>query len=271
MRTSSGTSRSVQNLFDAVLWSNPELNPTSTDFGKVTGATNSIMRFFTFVWKVNFKIDRRTHTARDGTIVPGRFFTPTASIDDGLLHDGLEPLPDLVGVRRNALSHQHSYQFLAGINPEDRAGRAVPSVLSNIRRVAGGWIQHDLHVRQAPSHCCPSRLLHCLREAVPRHRLYRLRAQDAHAVELAFVEQHLAESDVVGYGRKQPDGALDERWPLSERQRLGVDLCEAASRRGAIHRSKPRAVLWRGRPEHRACHAERPENSLVEERLEWPA
>ena len=44
----------VQNLFDAVLWSNPDLDPTSTNFGKVTGATNSIMRFFTFVWKVNF-------------------------------------------------------------------------------------------------------------------------------------------------------------------------------------------------------------------------
>ncbi len=44
----------VQNLFDAVLWSNPTMDPTSTNFGKVTGATNSIMRFFTFVWKVNF-------------------------------------------------------------------------------------------------------------------------------------------------------------------------------------------------------------------------
>jgi hypothetical protein len=44
----------VQNLLDSVLWSNPEMNPTSTNFGKVTGATNSIMRFFTFVWKVNF-------------------------------------------------------------------------------------------------------------------------------------------------------------------------------------------------------------------------
>jgi hypothetical protein len=44
----------VQNLFDNVLWQNPNLDPTSTNFGKVTGATNSIMRFFTFVWKVNF-------------------------------------------------------------------------------------------------------------------------------------------------------------------------------------------------------------------------
>ena len=38
--------------FDSVLWGNPELNPTN--FGKVTSATNSIMRFFTFVTKVNF-------------------------------------------------------------------------------------------------------------------------------------------------------------------------------------------------------------------------
>ena len=44
----------VQNLLDSVLWANPDMNPTSTNFGKVTGATNSIMRFFTFVWKVNF-------------------------------------------------------------------------------------------------------------------------------------------------------------------------------------------------------------------------
>ena len=44
----------VQNLFDAVLWGNPNLDPTSTNFGKVTTATNSIMRFFTFVTKVNF-------------------------------------------------------------------------------------------------------------------------------------------------------------------------------------------------------------------------
>ena len=44
----------VQNLFDSVLWSNPTMDPTNSNFGKVTGATNSIMRFFTFVWKVNF-------------------------------------------------------------------------------------------------------------------------------------------------------------------------------------------------------------------------
>ena len=44
----------VQNVFDAVLWGNPSLDPTNTNFGKITAATNSIMRFFTFVGKVNF-------------------------------------------------------------------------------------------------------------------------------------------------------------------------------------------------------------------------
>jgi hypothetical protein len=44
----------VQNVFDAVLWGNPNLDPTSTNFGKITSATNSIMRFFTFVSRVTF-------------------------------------------------------------------------------------------------------------------------------------------------------------------------------------------------------------------------
>jgi Carboxypeptidase regulatory-like domain len=44
----------VQNLFDAVQWGNPNLDPTSTNFGRITTATNSIMRFFTFVTRYSF-------------------------------------------------------------------------------------------------------------------------------------------------------------------------------------------------------------------------
>ena len=44
----------VQNLFDAVQWGNPDLNPTSTNFGRITTATNSIMRFFTFMGRFSF-------------------------------------------------------------------------------------------------------------------------------------------------------------------------------------------------------------------------
>jgi hypothetical protein len=44
----------VQNLFDAVQWGNPNLDPTSTNFGRITTATNSIMRFFTFVGRFSF-------------------------------------------------------------------------------------------------------------------------------------------------------------------------------------------------------------------------
>jgi hypothetical protein len=44
----------VQNLFDAVLWGNPNVDPTSTNFGKITTATNSVPRFFTFVARFSF-------------------------------------------------------------------------------------------------------------------------------------------------------------------------------------------------------------------------
>ena len=44
----------VQNLFDSVQWGNPNLDPTSTNFGRITTATNSIMRFFTFVARFSF-------------------------------------------------------------------------------------------------------------------------------------------------------------------------------------------------------------------------
>jgi hypothetical protein len=44
----------VQNLFDAVQWGNPNVDPTSTNFGRITTATNSIMRFFTFVGRFSF-------------------------------------------------------------------------------------------------------------------------------------------------------------------------------------------------------------------------
>ncbi len=44
----------VQNLFDSALWGNPNVDPTNTNFGKITTATNSIMRFFTFVTRVSF-------------------------------------------------------------------------------------------------------------------------------------------------------------------------------------------------------------------------
>jgi hypothetical protein len=44
----------VQNVFNTPLWNGPNVDPTSTNFGKITGATNSIMRFITFVGKLNF-------------------------------------------------------------------------------------------------------------------------------------------------------------------------------------------------------------------------
>jgi len=44
----------IQNLFNQPLYQNPSTDPTNSNFGKVITATNSIMRFVTFVAKVNF-------------------------------------------------------------------------------------------------------------------------------------------------------------------------------------------------------------------------
>jgi hypothetical protein len=44
----------VQNVFNTPLWGSPNVDPTSTNFGRITTATNSIMRFITFVGKLNF-------------------------------------------------------------------------------------------------------------------------------------------------------------------------------------------------------------------------
>ena len=103
----------------------------------------------------------------------------------------------------------------------------------------------DLDVRKAPAHRSAACRLDGLREAVNRHRLDRLRAQQAYPVELSLVEQHLAEAQIVGHRRQQPDGALDERRTLGERQRLCLDWREAATLGWAVHRGEARALFGR--------------------------
>jgi hypothetical protein len=44
----------VQNLLNNVTWGNPNTDPTSTNFGRITSHPNSLMRFITFVSKVSF-------------------------------------------------------------------------------------------------------------------------------------------------------------------------------------------------------------------------
>jgi hypothetical protein len=44
----------IQNLFDRQHYANPDLNPTSTNFGQVRAVTNDVMRFITFVTRVTF-------------------------------------------------------------------------------------------------------------------------------------------------------------------------------------------------------------------------
>jgi hypothetical protein len=42
------------NALNRMHYGNPDLNPTSTQFGKITTAPGTIMRFVTFVMKVTF-------------------------------------------------------------------------------------------------------------------------------------------------------------------------------------------------------------------------
>jgi hypothetical protein len=44
----------IQNLFNRQHYANPELNPTSTNFGQVRAVNNNVMRFITFNAKFNF-------------------------------------------------------------------------------------------------------------------------------------------------------------------------------------------------------------------------
>jgi hypothetical protein len=42
------------NALNRMHYGNPDLNPTSTQFGKITTAPGTIMRFVTFVMKLTF-------------------------------------------------------------------------------------------------------------------------------------------------------------------------------------------------------------------------
>ena len=42
------------NALNRMHYGNPDLNPTSTQFGMITTAPGTIMRFVTFVMKLNF-------------------------------------------------------------------------------------------------------------------------------------------------------------------------------------------------------------------------
>jgi hypothetical protein len=44
----------IQNLFNRQHYANPELNPTSTNFGQVTTVNNNVMRFITFNGALRF-------------------------------------------------------------------------------------------------------------------------------------------------------------------------------------------------------------------------
>src|SRR6185436_18388732 len=136
-----------------------------------------------------------------------RMTTLPALVDrliDELAHQRPQPL--LSG----RLYHHHGDQPFLRIDPERGAGSAVPVVLADRprQRILSRLGAH--HESQAPAladlrrragRAEPDRvrrIAYTRREMVRGHRGDRLLRYDAHAVQLAAIEEHLAEARIVG-------------------------------------------------------------------------
>src|SRR6266850_5351961 len=135
-----------------------------------------------------------------------------------LLHKRFEALAKRIGIRRRALRPQDGNHLRARIDPEDGAGGAGPSVLA---------VGRDVDIRKSPAHAV-ARLHDGLRQAVDDHLFDRRRAQEADAVQLTLVQQHLAESQVVRHRRDETHRAFEEPRPFRERHRFDFYRCETA-------------------------------------------
>ena len=103
------------------------------------------------------------------------------------------------------------------------------------------------------------------RHLVRRHQLDGGGRQDAHAVELAAVEQHLAEAHVVGGGRGQAAAAGEELGGLEVVGAAAEALrARPACRRGCSCRPARTGGLFGRHPERGVLHAERPEDALLQ-------
>ena len=114
----------------------------------------------------------------------------------------------------STLGHHDPDRFFRGVRPPRRTETAIPAVLarSRCRTVA---VADNAHAK-TPTAIVPEAgkrrrgfLSGC--ELVGRDRFDRRPRQDALAAVLSFVEQHLAEGEVVVGGRNQPAAAVSKR------------------------------------------------------------
>src|SRR6267378_2110387 len=126
------------------------------------------------------------------------------SVDDRLLDELAEQLS--IVVPRYAwlvLRHQDDDHLLLRVDPERGAGRASPAVLAG-----GSWRSVEArflpHRESEPERVAAIEVARDpdVTEMVRRHVAHRRAAQQSDAVEVATVEQHLAEARIVARRRR---------------------------------------------------------------------
>src|SRR5262245_24574531 len=147
------------------------------------------------------------------------------------------------------LRHEHHDHLLAGIDPERRPGRTAPRELA--RRAGDLRACLRLHDREAETEADAGirrlgehsgqrqvRQVLALREVIHRHELDRLAPEQSNAVELALVQHHRGEPEVV-VGRRHQAAATGEEGAVAV-DALGriVDELQLVVRQPLIVRGK---------------------------------
>ncbi len=172
-------------------------------------------------------------------------------------------------VRRD-LDHQHPDQLVGRIDPEIRAPDATPVEAADgarnkteLRIDANGEAQPPARTHLRTDILADdARETDVGRQGIRRHLLHGLGLKDAHATELAAVQQHLAEAQVVGRGRGKTAATHEQRGGLGD-----VPQRRPAAR-GRV--DQPRELVRR-HEEAGIDHAERLEDPVLKEPVERPA
>ena len=186
--------------------------------------------------------------------------TPGPLVDDRAIDERFESPPQAVRIRRHTLPHQHGDQLAARIDREDCPGGAVPPVLTGVHR--------HVDVAEPPPARSAARLAARRQAGCSPSSSRQSCGKDAAAVQLAAIEQHLAEAKKVRHGRDEADGAFEQRRP-SVNGASGSISIGSNPPTVAVRYTVARRPRWSAAdPESGVVHAERLEHALVEEHIE---
>src|SRR5689334_9811859 len=126
-----------------------------------------------------------------------------ASVDDRLVGKHAQLAADRIGRRRHELGQQEHGHVLGRVAPEGGRGGAAPGVFARrAQNLRLGRIDHDREAEaKADAEIARFRearrahVAHVALEMVRGHQLDGLAAEQAHAVQLAFVQHELAEAE----------------------------------------------------------------------------